>query len=61
MTPEEQELAHIEHQKSTWTSKIYRELEIWEAISMQINSTTGKNQQYWCRVMDLYNKKYQSL
>jgi len=24
----------------------------------QINSYTGKKQEYWCRVMDLYKKKY---
>lgn len=58
MEQEQKELEKIEYKKRTWKSKIAREMEIWEAISMEINSTTGKKQEYWCRVMDLYKKKY---
>ncbi len=58
MEQEQKELEKIEYQKRTWKSKIAREMEIWEVIAMEINSTTGKKQEYWCRVMDLYKKKY---
>jgi hypothetical protein len=58
MEAEQKELEKIEYQKRTWKSKFAREMQIWEAIAMEINSTTGKEQDYWCRVMDLYKKKY---
>lgn len=58
MEQEQKELEKIEYQKRTWKSKFAREMEIWEAIAIKINSKTGKEQDYWCRVMDLYKKKY---
>ena len=58
MEQEQKELEKIENQKRTWNSEYIREMEIWNEIAMQINSTTGKEQDYWCRVMDLYKKKY---
>lgn len=58
MEAEQKELKNIEYKKRTWKSKFAREMEIWKAIAMEINSTTGKEQDYWCRVMDLYKKKY---
>ena len=58
MEAEQKELEKIEYQKRTWNSKFMREMEIWKAIEMEINSTTGKEQDYWCMVMDLYKKKY---
>lgn len=62
MNLEELELKKIEVKKSTWKYKFAREMEIWEEIAMQINSYTGgrnkKKYEYWCRVMDLYHKKY---
>jgi hypothetical protein len=58
MQAEQKELEKIEYQKRTWNSKFMRELAIFEGIAIQINSHTGKKQKYWCRVMDLYNKKY---
>ncbi len=58
MEDEKKELARIEYQKRTWNSKFMREKAIWDEIAMQINSYTGKDQDYWCRVMDLYHEKY---
>jgi len=58
MEEEQKELERIEHNKRTWRSDFIREREIWHGIAMQINSTKGKEQKYWIRVMDLYNKKY---
>jgi hypothetical protein len=46
MQQEQKELEKIEYQKRTWKSKFAREMEIWEAISIEINSTTGKEQDY---------------
>jgi len=60
MEEERKELERIEHQKRTWKSKIYRNMEIWKEIAMQINSNTGKKRKYWNRVMDLYNEKYKN-
>jgi len=58
MEQEKKELERIEYQKRTWNSEFIREQAIWDEIAMQINSYTGKKQEYWCRVMDLYKKKY---
>ena len=58
MEQEKKELERIEYQKRTWNSKFAREMEIWGAIAMQINSSTGKKQDYWGMVMDLYKEKY---
>lgn len=57
MTQEQKELKKIEHTKRTWRSKFMREQAIWDEIAMQINSSTGKKKEDWCRVMDLYKKK----
>jgi len=32
-------------------------MDIWEDIVFNINNTKGKEQKYWCKVMDLYNEK----
>jgi len=58
MEKEQKELEKIEYEKRTWKSTFAREMEIWKAIAMQINSTKGKEKNYWCRVMDLYHEKY---
>jgi hypothetical protein len=60
MEQERKELEKIEYSKRTWNSKFMREMDIWEEIAMQINSTKGKEQKFWCRVMDLYNEKYRT-
>ena len=52
------EFEKIEFNKRTWKSKFMREIAIWEEIAMQINSSTGKEQKFWCDVMDLYKEKY---
>jgi hypothetical protein len=58
MEEERKELERIEYQKRTWNSKFMREKAICDEIAMQINSYTGKKQDYWGRVMDLYKEKY---
>ena len=58
MEEEEKELERIEYKKRTWNNKFIREQAILDEIIMQINSYTGKKQDYWCRVMDLYKDKY---
>tara|TARA_R110000772_G_scaffold268551_1_gene396064 strand:+ start:3024 stop:3200 length:177 start_codon:yes stop_codon:yes gene_type:complete len=58
MEEERKELESIEHQKRTYKSKFMREQAIWDEIAMNINGYKGKKQKYWCRVMELYNKKY---
>lgn len=60
MQDPQKELEKIEFSYRTYKSKIYRELEIWEDIAMEINSNTGENQKFWCLVMELYHKKYSS-
>ena len=60
MTKEEKELKRIEHKKRTWKSKFIRELEIWKEIAMGINCGDPEKSDYWCRVMDLYHKKYRT-
>ena len=52
------DLQKIEDRQSSWKSKFAREMEIWEDIAMQINSTKGEEKEHWEVVMDLYNKKY---
>lgn len=32
-------------------------MDVWEEIAMQINSYTGKEQEFWCLVMDLHNEE----
>ena len=58
MTQEEKDLERIELTKTSWDSEFFRNMEIWKAIAMQINSYTGKEKKHWCRVMDLYHQKY---
>ena len=58
MEEEKKELEKIEFSKSSWRSDFAREMDIWKAIAMQINSYKGDKQKYWCRVMDLFNEKY---
>ena len=60
MKKEWEELERIEYKKRTWNSKFIREQEIWSEISMQINSSKGKEQKYWGRVMSLFNKVYRN-
>ena len=33
-------------------------MDIWEDIAIQINSTKGKEQKYWGKVMDLFKETY---
>jgi hypothetical protein len=54
----QEELESIEYQKRTWKSKVFREMEIWEEIAMQLNSTEGEEHKHWSLVMDLYHEKY---
>jgi hypothetical protein len=54
----QEELESIEYQKRTWKSKVFREMEIWQEIAMQLNSTEGEEHKHWILVMDLYNEKY---
>jgi hypothetical protein len=61
MEEEKKELEKIEHKNRNWTSSFMREQSIWDEISMNINSYTGKDQEYWFRVMDLYKEKYRQL
>jgi hypothetical protein len=57
MTPK-QTLEKIEKRFNWLRSEIWRKMEIWEYIAMQINSTEGEEKQFWCQVMDEYNDKY---
>jgi hypothetical protein len=52
------ELERIELKNKSWDSQFMREHNIWEEIAMQINSHTGKKQNHWCMVMNLFNMKY---
>jgi len=58
MSKEKKELERIENKKRTWKSKIARQMDIWEEIADGINSNTGRKQEYWIRVMELYHLKY---
>lgn len=58
MTPK-QTLEKIEKRFNWLRKPIWREMEIWEYIAMQINSTEGEEKQFWCQVMDQYRDKYQ--
>jgi|TARA_R100001460_G_scaffold81738_1_gene122655 hypothetical protein len=58
MEKEKKELEIIVHKNRTWKSKFSKDMNIMMEIIMQINSNTGKNKKYWCRVMDLYKDKY---
>ena len=58
MESEKKELERIEHKNRTWRNQFMKEQSIFDEISMQINSCTGKEQKYWCRVMDLFKQKY---
>ena len=53
------ELSRIEYSKRTWKDVFAREMEIWEAIAMNINSDlSNQEKKLWELVMDLYNEKY---
>ena len=54
----QKELERIESKRRTWKTDLVNQIEMWEEIAMEINSTTGEEKQYWKMVMDLYNKKY---
>jgi hypothetical protein len=54
-------LGFIEHQNKNAPSKFAFELRVWEDIAEQINSTTGERHDFYCDVMDLYNKKYKEV
>ena len=58
MTPK-QTLEKIEKRFNWLRKPIWREMEIWEYIAMQINSTEGEEKQFWCQVLDQYRDKYQ--
>jgi hypothetical protein len=58
MTKEEKELAEIENMATSWRSEIMRIQWIFEQIAEKINSTKDTEHDFWCRVMDLYLKKY---
>jgi hypothetical protein len=58
MTPK-QTLEKIEKQFNWLRWEMWRKMEIWEYIAMQINSTEGNENEYWCQVMDQYRDKYQ--
>jgi len=60
MSKEELELKNIEFKNRKFNSKFIREKVIWYDIAIQINSYNGKKQEYWIRVMDLYNQKYRA-
>ena len=32
-------------------------MDIWKDIAFNINNTKGKEQKYWCKVMELYDEK----
>jgi hypothetical protein len=52
------ELEKIEYRNRTFKSKVFREQSILMDIIMEINSHTGKKQQFWGKVRDLYDAKY---
>jgi len=58
MKQEKIELERIEQENTTWKNQFMKEQSIWDYIAMQINSHAGEKKKYWCRVMDLYHKKY---
>ena len=58
MTDEQKALQEIESQSESWKSKWMKEQWIFDEIAMEINSHTGKDREFWGRVMDLYKNKY---
>lgn len=46
--------------KDGYTSEIIFSIAAFEEIAMEINSTTGDEHDYWCRVMDEKNKLEES-
>ena len=53
----QEELHKIEIKKASWKSTVFREMEIWEEIAMQLN-TSGTDKKLWNEVMRLYHEKY---
>ncbi len=52
------ELERIELKNKSWKSQFSREMNIMMEIIGQINSTKGKDQKHWGKVMDLFRAKY---
>ena len=55
MTPK-QTYQKIEKKFNWLRSEIWRKMEIWEYIVMQINSTEGEQKEFWWQVLDEYKK-----
>ena len=47
----------IEHKNRSWKSDFMRNNSIWGDIAIEINSSKGKKNKFWCKVMDLHQKK----
>lgn len=60
MSKELKELEKIEYSKKSWKVQRFKEQQIWQEIAMQINSSKGYEQKFWCRVMDLFKEKYRA-
>jgi hypothetical protein len=58
MIEERKELEKIENKFKTYRNEFGRDMRMWEAIAMQINSHTGNKQKFWNRVMDMFKEKY---
>jgi len=58
MKKEIEALSKIEQKNKSYNNTFAREMSIWEDIAGWINGTTGKEKDFWCRVMDLYKEKY---
>lgn len=55
-----QELQRIERECAGWKTPQVREIAIWEEIAHRMNcyESNTENHLYWCRIMDLFHKKY---
>jgi hypothetical protein len=58
MEKEIEQLEKIEKQNSTFNSSFAKKIAIWEDIADEICASDGKENDFWCRVMDLYKEKY---
>ena len=54
-------LEKIEKKYGYLRSQIFKEMEIWENIAMEVNSSEGEELKFWFKVMDEYYKKYRTL
>jgi hypothetical protein len=52
------EFENIEYRNRTWRSQFMKEMNIWETIAFNLNSSEGAEYKHWVLVMDLYHKKY---